>query len=214
MSSDAFHMTAPPEDGSGAAACMDAALKDARIDPAKVDYINAHATSTPLGDLAETKAIKTCFGAHAGKDATGKDVHGSLNDYFREQSAGAFRLEGKVFDWVAVAKKRGDYIQGSGTSNKTAVLTDALTKLVERALPKGDVLTTAKVAGVLAAKQTPALIPLTHPVDISSVDITFDLDHDEPRVLEWLGAGAIADGARQWFGLLAVPADAPVTPTA
>ena len=53
---------------------------------------------------------------------------------------------------------------------------ETLTKLVERALPKGDVLTTAKVAGVLAAKQTPNLIPLTHPVPISSVDITFDLD--------------------------------------
>ena len=53
-----------------------------------------------------------------------------------------------------------------------------LTKLVERALPKGDVLTTAKVAGVLAAKQTPSLIPLTHPVEINSVDITFDLDPD------------------------------------
>ena len=53
---------------------------------------------------------------------------------------------------------------------------ETLTKLVEQALPKGDVLTTAKVAGVLAAKQTPALIPLTHPVNINSVDITFDLD--------------------------------------
>jgi len=51
-----------------------------------------------------------------------------------------------------------------------------LRKLIEQALPKGDVLTTAKVAGVLAAKQTPALIPLTHPVGINSVDITFDLD--------------------------------------
>jgi cyclic pyranopterin phosphate synthase len=51
-----------------------------------------------------------------------------------------------------------------------------LAKLVEQALPKGDVLTTAKVAGVLAAKQTPNLIPLTHPIPISSVDITFDLD--------------------------------------
>ena len=51
-----------------------------------------------------------------------------------------------------------------------------LTKLVERALPKGDVLTTAKVAGVLAAKQTPTLIPLAHPLAIESVDITFDLD--------------------------------------
>ena len=53
-----------------------------------------------------------------------------------------------------------------------------LTKLVERALPKGDVLTTAKVAGVLAAKQTPFLIPLTHPVEINSADITFDLDRE------------------------------------
>ena len=53
-----------------------------------------------------------------------------------------------------------------------------LTRLLEQALPKGDVLTTAKVAGVLAAKQTPTLIPLAHPVDISSVDITFDLDRD------------------------------------
>jgi cyclic pyranopterin phosphate synthase len=51
-----------------------------------------------------------------------------------------------------------------------------LAKLVERALPKGDVLTTAKVAGVLAAKQTPSLIPLTHPVEINSVDITFGLE--------------------------------------
>ena len=51
-----------------------------------------------------------------------------------------------------------------------------LTKLVERALPKGDVLTTAKVAGVLAAKKTPSLIPLAHPLALDSVDITFDLD--------------------------------------
>jgi cyclic pyranopterin phosphate synthase len=51
-----------------------------------------------------------------------------------------------------------------------------LQKLVERALPKGDVLNTAKVAGVLAAKQTPNLIPLTHSIGIDSVDVTFDLD--------------------------------------
>ena len=51
-----------------------------------------------------------------------------------------------------------------------------LAKLADRALPKGDVLTTAKVAGVLAAKQTPTLIPLAHPLAIESVDITFDLD--------------------------------------
>ena len=51
-----------------------------------------------------------------------------------------------------------------------------LKKLVERALPKGDVLTTAKVAGVLAAKQTPSLIPLAHAISIDSVDVTFDID--------------------------------------
>jgi len=53
---------------------------------------------------------------------------------------------------------------------------ETLKRLVERALPKGDVLATAKVAGVLAAKQTPSLIPLAHPIQINSVDITFDLD--------------------------------------
>jgi cyclic pyranopterin phosphate synthase len=53
---------------------------------------------------------------------------------------------------------------------------DTLAKLIEQALPKGDVLVTAKVAGVLAAKQTPLLIPLTHPIPITSIDITFDLD--------------------------------------
>jgi len=53
---------------------------------------------------------------------------------------------------------------------------ETLKQLIERALPKGDVLSTAKVAGVLAAKQTPALIPLAHPILITSVDITFDLD--------------------------------------
>ena len=51
-----------------------------------------------------------------------------------------------------------------------------LQKLIDRALPKGDVLTTAKIAGVLAAKQTPSLIPLAHPLALESVDVTFDLD--------------------------------------
>ena len=51
-----------------------------------------------------------------------------------------------------------------------------LRKLIERALPKGDVLTTAKIAGVLAAKQTPSLIPLAHPLALESVDVTFDID--------------------------------------
>ena len=53
---------------------------------------------------------------------------------------------------------------------------DTLKKLVDRTLPKGDVLTTAKVAGVLAAKQTPSLIPLSHSIGIDSVDVTFDID--------------------------------------
>ncbi|MEK9649444.1 MAG: beta-ketoacyl-ACP synthase II [Gammaproteobacteria bacterium] len=61
MSSDAYHMTAPPEDGRGAALAMKNALKDANISPSAIDYINAHGTSTPLGDIAETKAIKSVF---------------------------------------------------------------------------------------------------------------------------------------------------------
>jgi 3-oxoacyl-[acyl-carrier-protein] synthase II len=67
MSGDAYHMTAPPADGEGAARCMDVALKDAGINIDEVDYINAHGTSTPLGDLAESDAVKTVFGEHANK---------------------------------------------------------------------------------------------------------------------------------------------------
>lgn len=65
MSADAYHMTAPLEDGSGAARCMSQALTDASINPEDVDYINAHGTSTPAGDIAETRAIEKTFGAHA-----------------------------------------------------------------------------------------------------------------------------------------------------
>ncbi|MDC3247747.1 beta-ketoacyl-ACP synthase II [Gammaproteobacteria bacterium] len=61
MSSDAYHMTAPPENGRGAATAMQEALKDAEIDCSEINYINAHGTSTPLGDLAESNAIKSIF---------------------------------------------------------------------------------------------------------------------------------------------------------
>ena len=65
MSADAYHMTSPSENGEGAARCMRNALKNAGLDGNQVDYVNAHGTSTPAGDLAETNAVKSYFGAHA-----------------------------------------------------------------------------------------------------------------------------------------------------
>ncbi len=67
MSGDAYHMTSPPADGAGGALAMENAIRDAGIDLEQVDYINAHGTSTPAGDIAEVNAIKTLFGAHAYK---------------------------------------------------------------------------------------------------------------------------------------------------
>ncbi|MDE2060326.1 MAG: beta-ketoacyl-[acyl-carrier-protein] synthase II, partial [candidate division NC10 bacterium] len=65
MSADAYHMTAPEPEGAGAIASMGLALEAAGLQPEEVDYINAHGTSTPAGDAAETKAIKKVFGDHA-----------------------------------------------------------------------------------------------------------------------------------------------------
>jgi 3-oxoacyl-[acyl-carrier-protein] synthase II len=65
FTADAHHITAPPEGGDGAVRSMRRSLKDAGITPDKVDYINVHGTSTPLGDISETQAIKTVFGEHA-----------------------------------------------------------------------------------------------------------------------------------------------------
>ena len=67
MSADAHHITAPPEDGAGAARSMSNALKNSGLAATDIDYINAHGTSTPLGDIAECIAVKRCFGEHATK---------------------------------------------------------------------------------------------------------------------------------------------------
>lgn len=65
MSGDAYHMTSPPPNGDGAAAAMQNAINDAKVPVEKIGYINAHGTSTPAGDIAETNAVKSIFGEHA-----------------------------------------------------------------------------------------------------------------------------------------------------
>ena len=75
-SSDAYHMTAPPEDGRGAALAMSNAISDAEIDTSEIDYINAHGTSTPLGDIAETVALKKVFGSDVPQISSTKSMTG------------------------------------------------------------------------------------------------------------------------------------------
>ncbi len=91
MSGDAYHLTSPSEDGDGAFRVMRNALRDAKLAPEKIDYINAHGTSTPLGDRLETLAIRRCFGDHAYKLAVSstKSMTGHL-------LGGAGGLEGGI----------------------------------------------------------------------------------------------------------------------
>jgi 3-oxoacyl-[acyl-carrier-protein] synthase II len=80
MSGDAYHMTSPPEDGAGAARAMHNALNDAKLNANQIGYIHAHGTSTPAGDIAETNAVKSVFGADAYKVLMGstKSMTGHL----------------------------------------------------------------------------------------------------------------------------------------
>ncbi len=122
----------PPFDRGGAAPAEPWKKPAFRLAVVCVEFPDVkHNAKVPTREWEEVFFSRNVY---VGKEsATGQAVHGSLNDYFREQSGGALTVEGKVFDWVEVGKKRADYSQGSGTSNKTAMLVEALDKLTARA---------------------------------------------------------------------------------
>jgi 3-oxoacyl-[acyl-carrier-protein] synthase II len=99
MSADAHHMTAPLEDGDGARRCMISAMRNAGVNPDQINYVNAHGTSTPLGDVAETVAIKRALG-----DAASKVVVNSTKSMTGHLLGGAGGLE-SVFTVLAVHKQ-------------------------------------------------------------------------------------------------------------
>ncbi len=99
LTGDGYHMAAPPEDGEGAARCMQMALDDAGLTPEDIDYINAHGTSTPLNDVCETRAIKSVFGVHAYKLAAS-----STKSMTGHMLGGAGGIE-SVFTALAVSRQ-------------------------------------------------------------------------------------------------------------
>jgi 3-oxoacyl-[acyl-carrier-protein] synthase II len=101
MSSDAAHMTEPDPTGESPARAMTMALADAGVDPSEVGYVNAHATSTPIGDIAETKVIKNAFGAHAKNGLAVSSTKGATGHCFG--AAGAVEA---VFTTMAVVDKK------------------------------------------------------------------------------------------------------------
>ncbi|XP_052066190.1 3-oxoacyl-[acyl-carrier-protein] synthase, mitochondrial-like isoform X3 [Mytilus californianus] len=132
LSGDGHHITAPSEDGSGAYRCMKTALNDAQVESSQIEYVNAHATSTPLGDMAESKAIMQCLGRNTNlrvsstKGATGHllgaagsieafftvmscysgKIPGTLNLYEPNTGVGLNYIANDSVDWISKSPKR------------------------------------------------------------------------------------------------------------
>ena len=122
MSSDAYHMTSPPENGAGAALAMENALLDAGVTPSQIGYINAHGTSTPAGDRAEAQAVKSVFGAdaHSVLVSSTKSMTGHLLG-----AAGAIE---SIFTVLALRDQAVPPTINSITRMKVAIWTSCLTK--------------------------------------------------------------------------------------